>query len=84
MIRGHLELTSDVPDERRRRMELVSEDLDRMRRMVDDLSRWPAPSTPDLLRLLVVDADELTERMLQNAGDSGRGTGGWTRPRRRG
>ncbi len=67
VIRGHLELMGDDPDDRRRTMELVSDELDRMTRMVDDLLTLARTEQPDFLHLRVVDLDELTIRMLQNA-----------------
>lgn len=67
VIRGHLELMGDDPDDRRRTMELVSDELERMTRMVDDLLTLARTDQPDFLRLRVVDLDELTIRMLDNA-----------------
>jgi signal transduction histidine kinase len=67
VIGGHLELMGDEPEERRRTMELVSDELDRMSRLVDDLLTLARTEQPDFLRLRVVDVDELTIRMLQNA-----------------
>jgi signal transduction histidine kinase len=67
VIRGHLELMGDDPEDRRRTMELVSDELERMTRMVDDLLTLARTEQPDFLRLRVVDLDELTIRMLQNA-----------------
>jgi signal transduction histidine kinase len=67
VIRGHLELMSDDPDDRRRTMELVSDELERMTRMVDDLLTLARTEQPDFVRPRVVDLDELTIRMLRNA-----------------
>lgn len=67
VIRGHLELMGDDPEDRRRTMELVSDELDRMTRMVDDLLTLARTEQPDFLHLRVVDLDELTIRMLQHA-----------------
>jgi signal transduction histidine kinase len=67
VIRGHLELMGDDEDDRRRTMELVSDELDRMTRMVDDLLTLARTEQPDFLRPRVVDLDELTIRMLENA-----------------
>jgi two-component system OmpR family sensor kinase len=67
VIRGHLELMGDDPEDRRRTVELVSDELERMTRMVDDLLTLARTEQPDFLRPRVVDVDELTIRMLQNA-----------------
>jgi signal transduction histidine kinase len=67
VIGGHLELMGDDPDDRRRTMELVSDELDRMSRMVDDLLTLARTEQPDFLRPRVVDLDELTIRMFENA-----------------
>jgi signal transduction histidine kinase len=67
VIRGHLELMGDDPDDRGRTLELVSDELDRMSRMVDDLLTLARTEQPDFLRMRVVDLDELTIRMLENA-----------------
>jgi signal transduction histidine kinase len=67
VIRGHLDVMGDDPDDRRRTHELVSDELERMSRMVDDLLTLARTEQPDFLRARVVDLDELTIRMLQNA-----------------
>ena len=67
VIRGHLELIGEDPDDRRRTFELVSDELDRMTRMVDDLLTLARTEQPDFLHVRPVDIDELTSRMLQNA-----------------
>jgi two-component system, OmpR family, sensor kinase len=67
VISGHLELMGDEPEDRRRTMALVSDELERMTRMVDDLLTLARTEQPDFLRPREVDLDELTMRMLQNA-----------------
>jgi signal transduction histidine kinase len=67
VIRGHLDVMGDDPDDRRRTLELVSDELERMSRMVDDLLTLARTEQPDFLRPRVVDLDELTIRMLDNA-----------------
>jgi signal transduction histidine kinase len=67
VIRGHLDVMSDEPDDRRRTLELVSDELERMSRMVDDLLTLARTEQPDFLRARLVDLDELTVRMLDNA-----------------
>jgi signal transduction histidine kinase len=68
VIRGHLELMSDDPEDRRRTLELVSDELERMSRLVDDLLTLARAEQPDFVRARVVDVDELTMRIAQNAG----------------
>lgn len=67
VIRGHLDLMSDDPEDRRRTMELVSDELDRMSRMVNDLLTLARTEHPDFLHLRTTDLDELTLRMFENA-----------------
>jgi signal transduction histidine kinase len=67
VIGGHLELMGDDPDDRHRTMELVSDELERMSRMVDDLLTLARTEQPDFLRPRVVDLDELTIRMFETA-----------------
>jgi signal transduction histidine kinase len=57
----------DDPEDRRRTLELVSDELERMTRMVDDLLTLARTEQHDFLRLRLVDLDELTIRMLDNA-----------------
>jgi signal transduction histidine kinase len=67
VIRGHLDVMGNDPDDRRRTLELVSDELERMSRMVDDLLTLARTEQPDFLRLRVVDVDELTIRMFETA-----------------
>jgi two-component system OmpR family sensor kinase len=67
VIRGHLEVMGDDPDDRRRTLDLVSDELERMTRMVDDLLTLARAEQPDFLRPRVAELDELTTRMLENA-----------------
>jgi signal transduction histidine kinase len=50
IIRGHLELLGDDPDERAETVDLVLDELDRMSRMVDDLLVLAKAERPDFLR----------------------------------
>ena len=59
IVRGHLELMGDDPVERKETLELVTDELDRMSRMVDDLLTLAKASQPRFLRLDVVDAAAL-------------------------
>jgi signal transduction histidine kinase len=50
IVRGHLELMGDDPDERRETLELVSDELDRMTRLVNDLLTLARAERPDFLQ----------------------------------
>jgi len=63
IIRGHLELMGDDPDERRETVALVTDELDRMTRMVDDLLMLTKAQRPDFLNLTAVDVKELTDEL---------------------
>jgi signal transduction histidine kinase len=67
VIRGHLELMGDDAEDRRRTLELVTDELERMTRMVEDLLTLARTEQPDFIRARPADLDELTIRMLQNA-----------------
>jgi two-component system OmpR family sensor kinase len=64
VIRGHLELLGDDPGEREEIVELVTDELDRMARMVDELLLLARAQRPDFLRLEYVDLDVLTEELM--------------------
>lgn len=51
VIRGHLELLGDDPQERQATLALVTSELDRMSRMVTDLLSLAKAERPDFLRL---------------------------------
>ncbi len=63
IIRGHLELLDDDPTERRKTVDLVLDELDRMSRMVDELLLLARAEQPDFLRLEDVDVGELTRQL---------------------
>lgn len=60
IVRGHLELLSDDPDERRETIALVTDELDRMSRMVNELLLLARAEQPDFLELEPVDVEALT------------------------
>ena len=60
IIRGHLEVLGDDPEERRRTIEIVSDELDRMSRMVNDLLLLAKAQQPDFLSLTAVDLRSFT------------------------
>lgn len=68
IIRGHLELLGDDPDERRETVELVCDELDRMSRFVDDLLLLAQAEQADFIQPADVDLDALTEELLAKAG----------------
>jgi signal transduction histidine kinase len=55
IIRGHLEVMGDGPAERRETVALVTDELDRMNRMVNDLLELARAEQPDFLRPEEVD-----------------------------
>ncbi|MGH2825947.1 MAG: sensor histidine kinase, partial [Actinomycetota bacterium] len=63
IIRGHLELMGDDPEERRETIALVTDELVRMSRMVEDLLMLTKAERPDFLNLTSVDVRELTDEL---------------------
>lgn len=55
IIGGHLEMLGEDPEERAETMGIVTDELDRMTRMVDDLLLLARSETPDFLRRAPVD-----------------------------
>jgi signal transduction histidine kinase len=64
IIRGHLELIDDDPQERAETVALVLDELDRMARMVDDLVLLAKSERPDFLHYEPVDVQNLTEELF--------------------
>ncbi|MFC4562522.1 ATP-binding protein [Nocardiopsis mangrovi] len=60
IVRGHLELMGDDPEERREVVRLVTDELDRMARIVEDLLLLAKAQRPDFLRPERVPLAELT------------------------
>ena len=67
IIRGHLELLGDNPVDRAEAIAIVTDELDRMNRMVDDLLLLARSERPDFLVLDLVDVKELTDEMVVKA-----------------
>lgn len=67
IIRGHLELLGDDPQERVEALALVDDELARMNRMVNDLLMLARSERPDFLNLEVVDVATLTRELYAKA-----------------
>jgi len=59
IVRGHLELMTDDPDDRRETLSLVTDELDRMSRLVDDLLLLAKSERGDFLQPQRVDVSAL-------------------------
>ncbi|WP_230593940.1 sensor histidine kinase [Rhodococcoides fascians] len=72
IVRGHLELMSDDPDERRKTLALVDSELGRMGRIVSDLLMLAKAEQPDFVVRKTVDVAQLVldiESKVQTIGD---------------
>jgi signal transduction histidine kinase len=67
IVRGHLELMGDQPDERRETLALVIDELDRMSRLVDDVLTLAKAERPDFLDRETVDVAALTREIHAKA-----------------
>jgi len=67
VIRGHLELLGDDPQERRETLAVVDDELARMSRLVEDLLTLARAERADFLRYEEVDLDLFTEELLSKA-----------------
>jgi two-component system OmpR family sensor kinase len=75
IVRGHLELLEVDPARRRETLDLVMDELDRMRRIVNDLLLLARREQPDFLNLTTVEVGALTEEL--HAKVTALGTGRW-------
>lgn len=57
IIRGHLELMGDDPQEQKETVEIVIDELDRMTRMVEELMLLAKSERPDFLKLETIDIE---------------------------
>jgi two-component system, OmpR family, sensor kinase len=71
IVRGHLELLGDDPQERRDTVALVTDELDRMTRFVDDLLLLAKAERDDFLHVSDVELGALTEELFDKAGALG-------------
>jgi signal transduction histidine kinase len=76
IVRGHLQLLEDDPDERRRTIQLVTDELDRMGTIVDDLKLLAEADQPGFLRLEWIDLEVFTRELHSKA--SALAPRGWT------
>jgi signal transduction histidine kinase len=60
IVRGHLELLDEDPEDRQETLTLVLDELDRMSRIVDDLLLLAKVEQPDFLRAEQLDLGDLT------------------------
>jgi signal transduction histidine kinase len=67
IIRGHLELMGDSPEEVQETVALVVDELDRMSRFVEDLILLAKAERPDFLQLETVDLNSLTQELFLKA-----------------
>jgi signal transduction histidine kinase len=67
IVRGHLELMGDSPEERRETVALVTDELDRMARIVDDLLLLAKAEQPDFVQPAPILLAELTADLLTKA-----------------
>jgi signal transduction histidine kinase len=67
VVRGHLEVMGEDPNEQRETIALVLDELDRMNRIVDDLLVLAKSEQPDFLRLETVDLETLLHTVYSKA-----------------
>jgi signal transduction histidine kinase len=67
IVRGHLELLGDDPDERHETVALVTDELDRMTRFVDDLLVLAKAERDDFLRVGGLELGALTDELFDKA-----------------
>jgi signal transduction histidine kinase len=67
IVRGHLELLEDDPDERRETVALALDELDRMARIVGDVLLLAKHGRSDFLELSTVDVATLTDELHAKA-----------------
>jgi signal transduction histidine kinase len=67
IIRGHLEVLDDDPQEWKETQELVLDELDRMGRFINDMILLAKSERPDFLQLETIDVGLLTEELFAKA-----------------
>jgi signal transduction histidine kinase len=68
VIQGQLEVLGDDPEDRRKALEIVMDELQRMSRFVSDLLLLARADRPDFLSLDSVDVAQLSEEVFAKAG----------------
>jgi two-component system OmpR family sensor kinase len=67
IIRGNLEVMGDDPADRKETLALVTDELDRMSRIVDDLLDLARAEQPDFIQVSPMDLDEFTNDLVTRA-----------------
>ncbi len=67
IVRGQLEVMTDDPDERRETIALVTDELDRMARIVNDLLLLAKAEQPDFIHPVPVELNDFTTGLLMKA-----------------
>ena len=67
VIQGHLDTLDEDPEERARTLVLLDEELERVRRMIEDLITLARSERPDFLRAGPADLGDLTRGVLAKA-----------------
>jgi len=67
IVRGHLELMGDDPEERAETLALVTDELDRMARIVDDLLVLAKAEQPDFVHPEPIELSDVTTELLVKA-----------------
>lgn len=67
IIRGNLEVMGDDPEERKATVALVTDELDRMSRIVDDLLDLAKAEQPDFIQTAPMDLGEFTNDLVMRA-----------------
>jgi two-component system OmpR family sensor kinase len=67
IIRGHLPVMGDDPQERAETLELVADELDRLGRLGNDLLLLAKATRPDFLEPQTIDLDDLTRELFAKA-----------------
>jgi signal transduction histidine kinase len=67
IVRGHLELLSGDPEEQRRTIAIVMDEIDRMGRIVDDIQLLSDAEQPDFLRPEWIDIEIVAHELIAKA-----------------
>lgn len=67
IVRGHLELMGDDPDEQQEAIEVAIDELDRLSRMVDEMSLLAKSERPDFVRPTLVTLTDFTHSLYSKA-----------------